>query len=438
MARAMKVFISYKTGVEDGLTFTANTIRRFLEDPKNGYEVWMDTMSLKAGEEWNRQIYDEIPRSDVLLLLIAEATAKSNWVAREIDFAKGARVTVLPVQIRVGYDIKPVMERFDLATVQYLRILNGTEDELEKIVDALKQLQRKTADSQKRWLEELNREQGATPYKNKHTSNKEFAVYRVANPACEVCVAAGDMFEMPDIDVYVNSENDYMQMGRIFESNTVSALLRFYGSKLDEAGRIDEDTIQDELNQIISEQGIRTRPVGTGTVIVTSAGHTSSYMRKRLKARYIFHAATVIVVGDGIKKQLECRLSSSEIRQCVRKIFEKVAEVDEKNSQVSLKDTEQRQDRDQAPGACHPIKGIILPIFGTGHGGRPAQEVLPALIQGIKEFLLDVAQDEQKKKAFHLERIYIAAYLDEDVKYVKETLDKEALDNDKKFFQPQS
>ena len=74
------------------------------------------------------------------------------------------------------------------------------------------------------------------------------------NPACEVCIAAGDMFNMPGprtIDVYVNSENDYMQMARIFESRTVSSLLRFYGSKLDEAGRIEEDTIQDELNQII-------------------------------------------------------------------------------------------------------------------------------------------------------------------------------------------
>ena len=44
-----------------------------------------------------------------------------------------------------------------------------------------------------------------------------------------------------------------------------------------------------------------------------------------------------------------------------------------------------------------------------------------------------MAQDEQKKKAFHLKRIYTAAHLDEDVKYVKETLD-----NDKEFFQPRS
>ena len=136
------------------------------------------------------------------------------------------------------------------------------------------------------------------------------------------------------IDVYVNSENNYMQMARIFESKTVSSLLRFYGSKLDEAGRIEEDTIQDELNQIIREEGIRTRPVMPGMVIVTSAGHASSYLRKRLKARYIFHTATVVVEGDGIDKKLQCRLSSSEIQQCVRKTLEKVAEVDEKHRQV--------------------------------------------------------------------------------------------------------
>ena len=117
MTKPTTIFISYKTGEDDGLTFCANTIRQFLEQHANGYQVWMDTQSLKAGEEWNRQIYEQIPRSDVLLLLVAEATAKSNWVAREVDFAKGARVTILPVLIRGGYDVKQVMERFDLTTL---------------------------------------------------------------------------------------------------------------------------------------------------------------------------------------------------------------------------------------------------------------------------------------------------------------------------------
>ena len=433
MGRAMKVFISYKTGADDGLTFSANTIRRFLADHKNGYDVWMDTTSLKAGEEWNRQIYDEIPRSDVLLLLVAEATAKSNWVAREIDFAKGARVTVLPVQIRAGYDIKPVMERFDLTTVQYLRVLNGTEDELTTIVQALEELKGKTAVSQRVWLEELKRERGAAPFTDKNTSTKEFAVYEVAEPKCKVCVAAGDMFEMTDIDVYVNSENDYMQMARVFENQTVSSMLRFYGSKLDDAGRIYEDTIQDELNQTIRQEEIRTRPVVIGTVIATSTGHVSSYMRKRLKARYIFHTAIASVEGDDVKKTVVCRLMSSGIRRCVRNTLEKVAEVDSKLGVVSPPDTEQRANQAKEAGDYKPIKSIILPIFGTGHGGRPAEEVLPALIRGVKEFLLDVARDEQKTARFHLCEIYIAAYLDEDAKYARDMLD-----NDKEFFCPQS
>jgi O-acetyl-ADP-ribose deacetylase (regulator of RNase III) len=429
----MKVFISYKTGEDDGLTFSANTIRRFLEDHQNGYKIWMDTTSLKAGEEWNRQIYDEIPRSDVLLLLVAEATAKSNWVAREIDFAKGARVTVLPVQIRAGYDIKPVMERFDLATVQYLRILNGTKDELTTIVQALEELKGKTAVSQRVWLEELKREREATPFTDKNTSTKEFVVYEVAKPKCMVCVAVGNMFEMTNIDVYVNSENDCMQMARVFENQTISSMLRFYGSKLDDAGRICEDTIQDELNQIIRQDGIRTRPVVIGTVIATSAGHVSSYMRKRLKARYIFHTAIASVEGDDVKKTVVCRLMNSGIQRCVRNTLEKVAEVDSKSGVVSPPHTEERENQEKEAGDYKPIKSIILPIFGTGHGGRPANEVLAALIRGVKEFLLDVAGDTHKTADFHLCEIYIAAYLDEDAKHVRDILDK-----DKEFFRPQS
>ena len=56
--------------------------------------------------------------------------SQTGWPVKSTS-PEGARVTVLPVQIRAGYDIKPVMERFDLTTVQYLRILNGTEDELK-------------------------------------------------------------------------------------------------------------------------------------------------------------------------------------------------------------------------------------------------------------------------------------------------------------------
>jgi O-acetyl-ADP-ribose deacetylase (regulator of RNase III) len=432
-----RVFISYKTGEDDGLTFTAHTIRQHLEPPpapvkdtttgrvEPRYRVWMDATSLKAGEEWNRQIYEEIPQSDVLLLLIAEATAKSNWVAREVDYAKGARVTILPVLIRSGFDTKQVLDRFDLSTVQYVSLLNGTADELGKLIGAIEELKDKTAACQKDWLGQLGRQRGRTPYRQ---SKREYAVFKAADLGAEgleveVCVAAGDMFEMGGIDVYVNSENDYMQMARIFESRTVSALIRYYGSQLDDADRILEDTIQEELDRHIKAPGIRTRPVSLGAVIATSAGRGGSYLREKCGARYVFHTATVSVEGDGIDKRLECGLRETGIRRCARATLEKVLEVDRNSGVVSPADTPQHAEQQVQAAAYKPIRSIILPLFGSGHGGRPSEEIVPALVRGVKEFLVDVAADKTNRDQCRLERIYLAAYFEEDAVLLQKALE---------------
>ena len=71
----MKIFISYKTG-DDGLSRNANFLRRELEQH---YDVWMDTKAMQAGYNWNDQIYKEIPRSDVLILVLAPETKESQW-----------------------------------------------------------------------------------------------------------------------------------------------------------------------------------------------------------------------------------------------------------------------------------------------------------------------------------------------------------------------
>ena len=54
MNRPIRIFISYKTGTDDALTFQANAIRQKLED--RGFEVWMDQSGLIAGHDWNTQI----------------------------------------------------------------------------------------------------------------------------------------------------------------------------------------------------------------------------------------------------------------------------------------------------------------------------------------------------------------------------------------------
>lgn len=436
MSRETRIFISYKTGEDDGLNFIANTIRQYLEKPapaKNGspadkpkpvYKVFMDVTSLKAGEPWSRQIYDEIPQSDILLLLITGKTAESDWVNREVDYAKGARVTILPVLTRRDFDIKAALERFDLQTLQYVKLLNGTEAELEDLVTAIEELKSKTRQTQKDWLDKLVAGRRGKP----HEPNQEYAVYTYKAEAdgkkpreFRIYLAAGNMFDMKDIDVYVNTENDYMQMARVFDSTkTISALIRYYGSYLDDAGRILQDTVQDELDLIIDKNPeFKTRPVGLGTVIATSAGHPKSVMRTEHKARYVFHAATVSVVGEGPDKYMDCVLNEASIKRCVRKALQKVIDVNQAKGVIAPEGTPEHEEQQKAAAKYKPLESLILPIFGAGHGGRPSEEIIPGLVKGVKEFLVDHAHDPD----FTLERIYMSAYLAEDVNFMKAALD---------------
>jgi len=374
MPRQTQVFISYKTGLDDGLTFTANTIRQYLANhPSKRYKVWMDQTNLKAGEEWNRQIYDQIPQSDVLLLLIADETIKSEWVAREVDYAKGARVTVLPILIRAGFDIKSAMEliragfdiksameRFDLSTVQYVKVLGGTEVELGDVSNAIDEIRDKTIQNQRKWMDELLKGRGRVKAKD----NPTFALYEIADPKVEIAIASGDMFEINNMDVYVNSENDYMQMARIFESKTISALLRHHGSHIDRAGRVVADSVQDELDYIIKkDEDIKTRPVMLSTVIATHAGHPESVLRKNRKARFIFHTATVSVEGEGVEKHLECRLTDSGIRRCVRASLEMILTVNKNKGDLTPRgaDPFEKLDGKADKENYKPIDDIILP-----------------------------------------------------------------------------
>lgn len=92
------------------------------------------------------------------------------------------------------------------------------------------------------------------------------------------------------IDVLVNSENDYMQMARFFETRTVSSLLRRRGARI--SGGKYVDTVQQELD---FQLGDRARPVQAAEVFITSAGGPDSKLATENKARYIFHVAAVQV-----------------------------------------------------------------------------------------------------------------------------------------------
>src|SRR5262249_11688250 len=205
--------------------------------------------------------------------------------------------------------------------------------------------------------------------------------------------------------VFVNSENDYLQMARIFDNKTISAQLRYYGSLSNEADRTVQDSLQDELNAQISAQNV-IRPCGVGTVILTSAGHPQSRLCSYNRVRYIFHAATVSVRGYGIFKRLEA-MEPEGISACVVNILKKVWEVNDAIGIISPKDTIQRQiQEDAAKKTYKQVNSILLPLIGTGHGGRSLDEVMRPMLNGVKEFFVSWSGE----KPTTIKHVYICAY----------------------------
>jgi O-acetyl-ADP-ribose deacetylase (regulator of RNase III) len=411
MNRKTRVFISYKTGPNTGLTFQANAIRQKLL--ANDFEVWMDTESLSAGLEWDKQIYEWIPKSDILLLLLAGETAGSKWVQREVDIAKGAKVTILPVMIRGDFDRQEALDQLDISRIQFAKLLSGDEEEFGALIDAIDTIKDLTQERKVKWLSLLREGEQAEPH---DPAKKSIAALTVGGR--RIHLAGGNLMAMKGIDVVVNSENDYMQMARVFESRTISSMLRYGGSHIDRAQRLVADTVQDELNLRVKE--FETRPVGKMTVIVTSAGHPESVLRKQNKARFIFHTATVSVQGDGSSKYLEPIVSRSGVTTAVRQTLDKIVEVDRVQGVVAREGTPLHAEQALAKAGYRPIKSIIFPAFGTGHGGKPLYEVAPLMIRGMKEFLLDHEDDAD----LALKDIYFCVYTQDDVALVKGLFEK--------------
>lgn len=402
MSEQTWLFISYKTGEASGLTFQARAIKKELVTHRDAnYHVFLDKDDLRAGEDWNQRIYTEIPRSHILLLLLAPETAESDWVRREVDVAKGAQVTILPVLIRDFPDLQSTLDRFDIPRLQAVRLFEGSEEEYAKLFEAIEALRGKTEERQRQLLEALGRGPQTHPFDPPELDYKAYSI----EGGPKVCIAAGNIMAMKPIDVFVNSENDYMQMARVFDDRSISSMLRFRGSRFDGARRLVEDTVQNQLNGQVKQ--FTTRPVGLGTVIVTQSGHEESELVKSNRARFIFHTAVVSVQDEpnGAGKVLGA-INEQGLMDAVRTTLDTVAEVNQ-----GMKPT---PPPDSAPEKlAKPIESIIFPLFGTGSGGLTVEKVAILMARAIKEFVLDNPKTT-------LKRIYVCAYTHEDVSAVEE------------------
>jgi O-acetyl-ADP-ribose deacetylase (regulator of RNase III) len=419
--KKVKVFISYRNSpesIEVGHTL-ANNLRNLYH-----YEIFIDTHELKdkAGVNWLETIYQNICDSDVLVVLLERNTYESDWVQREVDIARGAHVSLLPVAIIPAHDIDEVIEetqdRLAIGQLQYIRFTgDDPEGEYEALVESIERLSEATRDNQKRWREALDEKRHPRPAS---TNNPAYISYGLPQfGERQVCLATGDMTELQGIDVLVNSENTYMQMARIFESTTLSSAIRREGSFI-KNGRLFEDPIQEELDQQISKSSyFGSRPIEIEQVVPTHAGHPQSQLVKN-GARYILHAATVYVHPRD-RTMTPIRTSES-IREVVFNCLNLFLDIQRLEGVISPKGTKHRkqEEKDQGTYLANPITSIVFPLFGTGKGGQSIIQVAPAMILAFKDFL-----DQQRNNPdCSLKRIHLCVYAHSDIDDVDRAFQK--------------
>ncbi|HEX2620658.1 MAG TPA: toll/interleukin-1 receptor domain-containing protein [Phototrophicaceae bacterium] len=421
-----KVFISHRNSGFSNLV--TNNLHQELKI-NQGYEVFWDYQSLRVGISWSDTIYKAICASDVLIVLLEKGVLDSVWVQREVDIARGAHIQILPIRID-SENIDDVAEKLNIRPLQY-HTFNSNQPNYLAICSDIERLAQATQQEQNDFVKDLNRKWDpkraqALPADNE-AKHKTYTVQGEDHPI-NIHLATGDMLSsrFKGIEVIVNSENNYLQMARIYETQRVSSRLRYGGSLVDpNTGRLLEDTIQAELEAYASYVS-KSRPIKLSRVIPTTAGHRDSVLRKENEARYVFHAITVSVMNDYSVNTMKPIETDKGIYDCVQNCLKRVLEVNDSQGVISPRELvlfdgtamhSPHEEQEAAKQNYQPIRSIIFPLLAAGHANRPTGEVIGPMVKGIRDFIED-------HRHTSLTDIYVCVYYAYDIETVENEMDK--------------
>lgn len=188
----------------------------------------------------------------------------------------------------------------------------------------------------------------------------------------------GDLINIEGIDIWVNPENTKMEMARLHD-DSVSACIRYFGARRSATGRVERDTIAEELRRRIGA-GVNVEP---GTVIPTGAGE----LRRSHGVKVILHVAGQH--GEPGKGYMPIR----NYTHCVVQAL--------KSSEWLNRDSWSRWRYGT------PLNSIIFPLFGTRSSDRDPQDVTDNIVFAAKTFL-------EAHPDCALRQVYFLAYTDAD------------------------
>ena len=121
-----QVFISYQHEDAD----FAELLKFRIKD--RGFDSWVDSEDLQAGEEWQVSIDQAIKGAFALIVIMTPNAQASEYVTYEWSFAWGAGIKVIPVLY------KQTQLHPRLKTLQYLDFTNHSTRPWDKLFEALK------------------------------------------------------------------------------------------------------------------------------------------------------------------------------------------------------------------------------------------------------------------------------------------------------------
>jgi O-acetyl-ADP-ribose deacetylase (regulator of RNase III) len=184
-----------------------------------------------------------------------------------------------------------------------------------------------------------------------------------------VGIATGNLANVTGIDVWVNTENTYMEMARPSEP-TISGTIRYHGSKRDDYGHIVDDSIYEQLRERIA----RRTTVAPCTVLTTGPGElAASHQVKR-----VIHVASVEgEPGAGYRQVLD-------VGRCMRNVL---AEIDRLNA------------------AGEDLRTAVVPLFGTGVASANLRQTVEAMVGATIDYF-------RSHRTARLQTVYLLAFTD--------------------------
>ncbi len=219
--------------------------------------------------------------------------------------------------------------------------------------------------------------------KPKRIEQKDIYLYQVkGRPGKEVGVITGDILNIKEADVWVNSENTNMQMSRHYEKS-ISATIRYMGAKKDDFGRVVEDTIAEELHQAVGSGDV---PAG----IVKDT--TSGELKQSNNVKKVFHAASVVgQPGNGYQL-------IDNVSRCI-------------DNALKLADSDKLRNEG--------IRSILFPLMGTVTARANAQKVADELIESAVCYFLDYPKAR-------INKVFFLAYTEQDLQICLSKLDRDS------------